>query len=338
MAIYHLHVKVLTRSKGHSAIKAAAYRSGTALKDIDGEKVDYSRRADVTRLPIIGEILPDWAKDRQTLWESVERAEKRKDAQLAREVEVALPIELSDDEKKIIVERFSRYLSVMYGGVPVDAVIHNKPGNPHAHLLIPTRELTPDGWGQKDRSKNNPEIVKAIRKQWADISNEYLVKYQQQIDHRSYKERGIDKVPQVHLGKKKFWSEIRRAIKIGIDEVLDKFDAFLAYNKTKPLNNTINAEKLDKIDINSFIKNLKPDPLLSKQEIDRQVQIHKQEAEIHNNQIKKQKNTNNENETTGQINNQEPPLQVPQQEPEKKQTQQKQEGKRDRSRGRGMEW
>jgi len=323
MAIYHLHVKVLTRSKGHSAIKAAAYRSGTALKDIDGAMVDYSRRADVTRLPIVGENLPDWAKDRQSLWESVERVEKRKDAQLAREVEVALPIELSDNEKILVVERFSRYLSFMYGGVPVDAVIHNKQGNPHAHLLFPTRCLTPDGWGQKDRSKNNPEIVKAVRKEWAELSNEYLFKYQQRIDHRSYKERGIDKVPQVHLGKK-FWIRIKEALAVGVDTFLKRFD------EQKSFKNFVNT-KLDKLstgDIYKFLNGLKPPKEEEQIEQDEEEPKPLKPSFTSNGgkiEPKPLEDKKTEQDTTDL-------LQVPQQEPEKQQ-----DKKRSRDRGRGLE-
>ncbi|MEW5847135.1 MAG: MobA/MobL family protein [Bacteroidota bacterium] len=232
MAIYHLHVKVLTRSKGHSAIKASAYRSGTKLKTLDGTTVDYSNRKDIITLPIYGNNLPDWATERQTLWESIERAEKRKDARLAREIEFALPIELSEREKLDCVETMSKVFWDSFH-IPVDVVIHNKPDNPHVHMLIPTRELTPDGWGKKIRWMDNKEFVLGIRRIWQDVANKYLERYQKKIDHRSYKERGIDKVPQKHLGKK-FWIEIKKAIKIGIDIVLNQFE-----NENKKTDQTI---------------------------------------------------------------------------------------------------
>ena len=203
MAIYHLHVKVLARAKGHSAIKASAYRAGLRLQDIDGRAVDYSRRNDIIALPIQGidRSMPDWASDRQSLWQSVEQTEKRKDARLAREIEFALPLEFNKMEQVSCVEEMAGYISRLYQ-LPVDAVIHLKEGNPHAHLMVPLRSLNADGWGQRLRVMDSKDFVLDVRKKWAEIANTYLVNHNTTIDHRSYEEQGIAKIPQKHLGKK----------------------------------------------------------------------------------------------------------------------------------------
>lgn len=203
MAIYHLHVKVLARAKGHSAIKASAYRAGLRLQDIDGRSVDYSNRSDVIALPIQGvdKSMPEWASDRQSLWQSVEQTEKRKDARLAREIEFALPLEFNKMEQVSCVEEMAGYISQLYH-VPVDAVIHRKEGNPHAHLMVPLRSLNADGWGQRLRVMDSKDFVLDVRKKWAEVANNYLVNHNTYIDHRSYEDQGINKIPQKHLGKK----------------------------------------------------------------------------------------------------------------------------------------
>ena len=96
MAIYHLHGKVFSRSKGHSAVASAAYRAGECLQDERANKEqDYTRKGGVVHKEIIA---PDnaqaWAQDRGALWNKVEATERRKDSQLAREIEVAIPREL----------------------------------------------------------------------------------------------------------------------------------------------------------------------------------------------------------------------------------------------------
>jgi hypothetical protein len=203
VAIYHLHVKVLSRSKGHNAIKASAYRAGLSLQNIDGRVIDYSNRSDVVPLPIQGDAscMPGWAFDRQTLWQSIEQAEKRKDARLAREVEFALPIEFTRQEKMIAIQKMVWHIIEKFN-VPVDAVLHDKDGNPHCHIMIPLRSITKDGWGGRLREMDSKDFVLDMRKTWEVIANNTLERYGTNIDHRSYEERGISKVPQMHLGKR----------------------------------------------------------------------------------------------------------------------------------------
>jgi hypothetical protein len=216
VAIYHLHVKVLTRSKGHSALKASAYRAGADLRDLDGSAISYSRRQDAEALSIYTRSNHpdcDWVYDRQSLWASIERAEKRKDAQLAREVEFALPIELCRQDQRSCALRMAEYITSKFD-VPLDISIHYKEGNPHCHILIPLRTLGPDGWGQKIREMNRKEFVLELRKAWQDIANEYLAGIAR-IDCRSYEEQDIKKVPQKHLGKR-LYKYIKRYIIKGI--------------------------------------------------------------------------------------------------------------------------
>jgi len=218
VAIYHLHVKRLSRNKGHSAIKASAYRSGQIMTDELGKKINYSNRPDIEPLEIVSaDWMPDWCKDRQTLWQNVEDVEKRKDAQLAIEIEFALPLELSPEEKKRAIHDMLEYLANKTQA-PLDASIHNKPENPHIHIMLPTRTVTPDGWGKKNRDLMNKEDVRELREVWQSVANKYLMEHNIRIDCRSYADQGINKVPGKHLGKR-LWQKIKELIKQGIQAI-----------------------------------------------------------------------------------------------------------------------
>ena len=147
MAIYHLSIKVIGRSKGRSAVVTAAYRSGEKLLDHEtGIVHDYTRKGGV----ILSEILlPEYApstySDRETLWNAVHEKEKSKDAQLTREIEVALPVELDRNEQIECVRDYIRENFVNVG-MCADWALHDKgDGNPHAHILLTMREFKPDG-------------------------------------------------------------------------------------------------------------------------------------------------------------------------------------------------
>ena len=224
MAIYHLSIKTVGRSAGRSAPAAAAYRSGEKISDLtSGEVFDYTRKRGVEHSEI---VLPsraaqrdiNWARDRQALWNAAERAEKRKDARVAREYELALPHELDKTQRTELVRAFSGYIANRYG-VAVDFSIHrpHREGdrrNHHAHVLTTTRELTPTGLGAKtalelsetDRFKralphSRVEFVE-IRGRWAALSNEHLKDHghSARVDHRTLSAQGIDRQPTVHLG------------------------------------------------------------------------------------------------------------------------------------------
>jgi hypothetical protein len=205
MAIYHLSVKVITRTTGRSATAAAAYRAGEKIKDNrTGQIFDYTRKKEVSyRRIFTPPNTPKWMKDREQLWNAVEQSETRKDAQVAREIEIALPIELPASQHIILLERFI-HTQLTSKGMIADVVIHNKEGNPHAHILLTTRDIniTQDGFGQKNRAWNSRAQLEEWREQWAKHCNRRLsiASSKSRIDHRTLNEQGIDRIPTVHVG------------------------------------------------------------------------------------------------------------------------------------------
>ena len=232
IAIYHWNIGIVSRGKGKSAVAAAAYRSGEKLtNEWDGMTHDYTRKGGVVHTEI---MLPPHAPpsfaDRSTLWNSVELYEKAGNAQLAREIDAALPIELSREEQIRLVREYcsSQFVSK---GMCVDFAIHDTDsGNPHCHIMLTMRPLDERGaWAAKSKKEydldENGERIRLPngrykthkvdltgwndkgnallwRKAWADISNSYLehAGSTERIDHRSNAERGIDEIPTVHMG------------------------------------------------------------------------------------------------------------------------------------------
>ena len=232
IAIYHCNIGIVSRGKGKSAVAAAAYRSGEKItNEWDGMTHDYTRKRGVVHTEI---LLPPHAppsfSDRATLWNSVELYEKAGNAQLAREIDAALPIELSREEQIRLVREYcsSQFVS---RGMCVDFAIHDTDsGNPHCHIMLTMRPLDERGaWAAKSKKEydldENGERIRLPsgrykthkvdltgwndkgnallwRKAWADISNAYLERagHPERIDYRSNAERGIDELPTVHMG------------------------------------------------------------------------------------------------------------------------------------------
>ena len=208
MAIYHLSVQVISRGQGRSCVAAAAYRAGAKLEDErQGLTHDYSLRQDVRETFIWAPPeAPAWVTDRQALWTAVDAAEKRKDARTAREVNVALPRELTPEQQREAVQEFVRAAFVERGMV-ADVAIHeghnaHEP-NPHAHILLTTRTVTAEGLGPKNRDWNAKELLVTWRTQWEITCNEALESAKQpvRIDARSLADQGVtDRLPTVHEG------------------------------------------------------------------------------------------------------------------------------------------
>ena len=232
IAIYHCSIKIVSRGKGKSAVAAAAYRSGEKLtNEWDGLTHDYTKKGGVVHSEI---LLPAHAppafSDRSTLWNSVELSEKSNNAQLAREVEIALPVELSREEQTRLVREYcsSQFVSK---GMIADFNLHDTGGgNPHAHILLTMRPLDEKGtWLPKSKKEyvldengerirlpsgryktrkvdlvdwNNRENAEVWRRAWADLTNEFLERNDcpERIDHRSYERQGIEQIPTVHVG------------------------------------------------------------------------------------------------------------------------------------------
>lgn len=200
MAMYRLSASVLSRSQGRSSVAAAAYRAGEKLANVrDGMEHDYSKRTGVASSEI---LLPPGAParfgDREVLWNAVEAIEKRKDAQVAREVQLALPHELDTAARAALVRGFVQAQFVDHGMI-ADVAIHT-PGekgdtrNHHAHVLLTTRAVSPDGFEGKNRGWNSKELLTSWRAEWADEVNAALERYEitERVDHRSLEDQRED--------------------------------------------------------------------------------------------------------------------------------------------------
>ena len=211
MAIYHCSIQPISRSDGRSIVACAAYRAGEKLEcDTYGKTQDYTRKTGIEYKQIFAPVgaSPDLL-DRQTLWNQVEQSELKKDgsikqeARLAKEVEVALPHELDKAQRQALVTELCQSLVKSYG-VAVDAAIHaphvhggSDERNHHAHILMTTRSLTPQGLGKKVRELDQNSTLKKIREKVADLTNVHLERagLEVRVDHRSHKDRGLDIEP-----------------------------------------------------------------------------------------------------------------------------------------------
>ena len=193
MAIYHLRATMISRSTGRSATAAAAYRSAERIHDQrTGLSFDYRARSGVEHVEILApERSPDWVQDRAALWNAVEAAETRKNSQVAREIRVALPAELDREQRIALVRDFCQR-SFVDRGMVADIALH-APGregderNHHAHILLTTREIGPEGFSAKNRDWNAKELLEDWREAWARDSNHALERcgHEARIDHRT---------------------------------------------------------------------------------------------------------------------------------------------------------
>jgi Ti-type conjugative transfer relaxase TraA len=204
MAIYHLTAKVVSRAKGQSAVASAAYRAGESLHDERyGMTHDYTRKEGVEHSEI---LLPQGAPkslaDRETLWNQIEANEKRKDSQLARELEIGLPVELTHGENVELVRDYVKTHFVSKGMIADFSIHEDDPNNPHAHILLTMREVTPEGFGQKVRSWNAKADLLKWRETWAETANEHLAQagHAIRIDHRTLEAQNIELEPGRKIG------------------------------------------------------------------------------------------------------------------------------------------
>ena len=232
MAIYHCSIKIISRGKGKSAVAAAAYRSGEKLiNNYDGITHDYTRKSGIAHTEILlpSHAPPDF-QNRSALWNSVEKVEKSKNSQLAREIELAIPKELPPEQQIKLVREYVKD-NFVSAGMCADIAIHDKKdGNPHAHIMLTMRPLNENGeWGAKSKKeyitdkngeriklKNGNYKTKKVdtidwneqskaelwRSKWAELANKYLSENEiaDRIDHRSFERQGTEQIPTVHLG------------------------------------------------------------------------------------------------------------------------------------------
>jgi len=232
MAIYHCSIKIISRGKGKSAVAAAAYRAGELIKnEYDGITHDYTRKGGVVHTEILlPEHAPEEYTDRAVLWNAVEKIEKARNSQLAREIELALPVELSQEKNISLVREFVKS-NFVDSGMCADICIHDKnDGNPHAHIMLTMRPFEQSGeWGAKSKKEyvldendervklkngtfktykvdlmdwNEPTKAEEWRAAWADSVNTVLEQQNisERVDHRSYQRQGVEQIPTVHMG------------------------------------------------------------------------------------------------------------------------------------------
>lgn len=212
MASYHLCCKVISRGQGRSATAAAAYRAAERIYDRrTGLEHDYERKRGVVRSEVLlPRDAPELFRDRSELWNAVEAAERRRDSQVAREYELALPRELCRDEQFELARGWAER-ELVSRGMCADVCMHDRgDGNPHAHIMATTREAGPDGFGAKNRDWNDKALLVDLRKSWEREQNRALERSYERdrtpeversyVDCRSYAERDLDREPTRHEG------------------------------------------------------------------------------------------------------------------------------------------
>ena len=206
-------MQVIGRSAGRSATAAAAYRSGEEVRDERTGRVhDYTGKSDIYGSEILlPEGAPERLGDRVVLWNEVELGEKRKDAQLSREVMIALPAELSHDQKEALAREYVQAEFVSQGMI-ADIGYHDfESHNPHAHIMLTMRSVDEDGFGKKQREWNKRQAIERHRQAWEEYANRALEQagFDERVDHRSLEAQGIEREPQIHLGAKVMEMESR---------------------------------------------------------------------------------------------------------------------------------
>ncbi|WP_216333590.1 Ti-type conjugative transfer relaxase TraA [Rhizobium sp. X9] len=266
MAIYHLSMKPVSRVSGRGAVASMAYRAGEKLtNERDGITHDYTAKQGVEHAEI---VLPEgvnaeWAKDRSALWNAAEFAEKRKDARVAREFEIALPHELSAEQRLEATREFAQELANRYGAA-VDFAIHSPHDasdvrNHHAHVMMTTRQVGESGLGEKTYLERENKWLLAhdlpttdmqlrdLRQRWEGIANERLAMagLDIRIDHRSHMERGLEIAPTEHMGVHASQME-RRGLDVSrtrLDEDAARRNAELIREKPEQVLTLITGEK-----------------------------------------------------------------------------------------------
>ncbi|MCF2525406.1 MobQ family relaxase [Bradyrhizobium sp. G127] len=227
MASYHFSAQAVKRSEGRSVVAMAAYRAGEKLRDERrGVDADYTRRRGVVHAEIIApEGSAEWLLDREKLWNGVEKSEVRRDAQLAREINMALPCELTDEQRLVLVREFvaAQFVSL---GMVADFAIHapvaekgDDPRNFHAHVLLTMRQAGGGGFRRvKTREWNSDAMLAKWRAAWAEHQNRVLRErgHAVKVDHRSLEVQRVeavarreprlaaelDRLAEIHVGPK----------------------------------------------------------------------------------------------------------------------------------------
>ncbi|MDV2565559.1 MobQ family relaxase [Levilactobacillus brevis] len=231
MAIFHMSFQNISAGKMRSAVASASYRSGDKLfSDKEGKTYSYARDVKPEAFILTPKNAPDWAKDRQKLWNEVEKNDRKSNSRYAKEFNVALPVELSESEQKELLTKYVQENFVDRGMVADVAIHRDHPDNPHAHVMLTNRPFNPDGtWGIKSRKEyildekgnktytksgyarnrkiwltdwDKKEKITEWRHNWATAVNQVLEakNLPDRISEKSYEEQGIDEVSTQHEG------------------------------------------------------------------------------------------------------------------------------------------
>lgn len=232
MAIFHMSFSNISAGKGRSAIAGASYRSGEKLFDQkEGRSYFYARSVMPESFILTPKNAPEWASDREKLWNEVERKDRRANSRYAKEFNVALPVELSEDEQKELLTKYVQENFVDEGMVADVAIHRDHPDNPHAHVMLTNRPFNPDGtWGLKSKRKNildengnktytgnsrfprsrkvwlvdwdKKEKINQWRHNWAVSVNQVLEQKNipDRVSEKSFEDQGINEVPTQHEG------------------------------------------------------------------------------------------------------------------------------------------
>lgn len=244
MAFFRFTVKSVSRGDNRSAPAAAAYRAGARIRDErTGELHNYQRRRDVTHtqilLPASAAQVPAWVLDRSRLWNEAEAAEHRRDSRVAREYQLSLPHELDGAQRLSLAQGFAQEIADRHGAV-VDLCVHNPksvgdPRNYHAHLLVTTRRIEPDGFGAKTGLElRNPDSLERgllgeqeywhLRERWGIHSNAayHRAGLEHRVDHRTLAQRGLES-SRTHKSFIQYQIERRRMRREITDAVAERY-------------------------------------------------------------------------------------------------------------------
>ena len=232
MAIFHMSFSNISAGKGRSAIASAAYRSGEKLfDDKEGRNYFYARTVMPESFILTPQNAPEWASDREQLWNEVEKKDRKSNSRYAKEFNVALPVELNEDEQKELLTKYVQENFVDQGMVADVAIHRDHPDNPHAHVMLTNRPFNPDGtWGLKSKRENildengnkiytgnsrfpksrkvwlvdwdKKEKINQWRHNWAVSVNQVLEQKNipDRISEKSFADQGIDEVATQHEG------------------------------------------------------------------------------------------------------------------------------------------
>ena len=231
MAIFHMSFSNISAGKGRSAIASAAYRSGEKLfDDKEGRHYFYTRSVMPESFILTPKNAPEWASNREQLWNEVEKKDRKSNSRYAKEFNVALPVELSESEQKELLTKYVQENFVDQGMVADVAIHRDHQDNPHAHVMLTNRPFNPDGsWGLKAKTQyikdengkqlltksgfpkqrkiwlvdwDKKEKINEWRKNWALSVNQFLAQknISDRISEKSFVEQGIADTPMQHEG------------------------------------------------------------------------------------------------------------------------------------------